>query len=47
MCGDPAQAENLEQLSDDQLENAAGGVTPGLFIAGGIAIGWAANELTD
>jgi len=31
VCGDPAQAENLEQLSDDQLENAAGGVTPGLF----------------
>jgi len=43
----PSKPENFEQLSDDQLENAAGGVTPGLFIAGGIAIGWAANELTD
>jgi len=40
----PPKPENFEQLTDDQLENAAGGVmTPGLIPAAR----WVADQFTD
>jgi len=43
----PPKPENFEQLTDDQLENAAGGVTPALTIGMTLAYagGWVANEI--
>ena len=44
----PPKPENFEQLTDEQLENAAGGVTPTFVIAGWTlyagGVGWVANE---
>jgi len=46
----PPKPENFEQLTDDQLENAAGGATPLLVtavaVAGGMAGGLIAGEVT-
>ncbi len=43
----PPKPENFEQLTDDQLENAAGGATPALTIGMTLAYagGWVANEI--
>ena len=48
----PPKPENFEQLTDDQLENAAGGVTPtavalGVGAVGGALIGYAAHGICD
>ena len=43
----PSKPENFEQLSDDQLENAAGGVTPGMMTRPGFAGDWVVNQVTE
>ena len=46
-AGIPPKPENFGQLSDEQLEHAAGGITPGMMTRPGFAADWVVNQVTE